>query len=108
MAPFLPFVHTPEQLEGVKAQPGAIGSKLPPFVSQLLPEPECPRPLKAHVVPGRHTAATAFATAAGSRRGLKGLQPPKFPLADPVAHTIAWRPTSASDSVLWKIRAPLS
>jgi hypothetical protein len=28
MAPFLPFVHTPEQLEGKRAEPGQVGSKI--------------------------------------------------------------------------------
>lgn len=28
MAPFLPFVHTPEQLEGKRAEPGQIGSEI--------------------------------------------------------------------------------
>lgn len=32
MAPFLPFVHTPEQLEGVKAEPGEIGSEPAAFI----------------------------------------------------------------------------
>lgn len=28
MAPFLPFVHTPEQLEGKRAEPGQVGSEI--------------------------------------------------------------------------------
>jgi hypothetical protein len=46
MAPFLPFVHTPEQLEGKRAEPGQVGSEFAfPLMCACLQWPcERPRP----------------------------------------------------------------
>ena len=79
MAPFLPFVHTPEQLEGKRAEPGEVGSE---YVV-------CSATICLHAVGGsqrldRHAAGVVgpschSSMTAAFQRECSSSQPPKIP-----------------------------